>query len=79
MSKGGGGVGIIIRKRPEVWDIDSTQFHEPKVVRFEFISGIQQAFRIGYYLPRTTLDHLPDLKEALNRFLGREPIVLGGL
>ena len=32
---------------------------------------------VGAYLPPSTLEHLPDLEEALKRF--KDPIVLGGL
>ena len=28
------------------------------------------------YLPPSTLEHLPDLEEALDRFLGKDPIVI---
>ena len=45
----------------------------------EVISGNQLTPIIGEYLPPSTLDHLPDLEEALNRFLGRYPVVLGDL
>ena len=34
---------------------------------------------IGAYLPQSTLDHLPDLEEALNRFLGKGPVFLGDI
>ena len=34
---------------------------------------------IGSYLPPSTSDHIIDLEEALNRLLGRDPVVLGGL
>ena len=32
---------------------------------------------IGPYLSPSNLDHLPDLVKSLNRFPGREPVVLG--
>ena len=34
---------------------------------------------IGAYLTQSTLDHLPDLEEELNRFPGKEPVLLGDL
>ena len=35
----GGGGGLVTRKRPEGWDIESTNFHGPNVVIFEIVSG----------------------------------------
>ena len=34
---------------------------------------------IGAYMPLSTLDHLPDLEEALNRFPGSDPVFLWDL
>ena len=49
------------------------------MVSCEIVSGIQRTPLIGSYLPPTTLDQLPDLKEELNILPGRDPIVLGDL
>ena len=73
------GIGLVIRDRMEVWDIDSTQFHGPNVVSCEIILGIEHKPPISAYLPSTTLEHLPELEETLNCFPGRYPIALGEL
>ena len=49
------------------------------MVSCEVVSGDKQMPLIGAYIPLSSLDHLPDLEEALNRFMGRDPIVLGDL
>ena len=46
------------------------RFHGTNVVSCELVSGDQQMRIIGAYLPLSTLDHLLDLEESLNRFLG---------
>ena len=63
----------------KIWDTESAQFHGTNMVICEIDSGIQRTPLIGDYLPLTTLDHLPDLEEAQNIFLGRYPIVLRDL
>ena len=45
----------------------------------EIVSVTQWTPLIGFYLFPTTLDHLIYLKDALNSFMGRDPIVLGDL
>ena len=59
------------------WGIDSTRYHGPNVVRCENVTGLTQTLLVGVYLPPSTLEHLPDLDEALQRF--RDPIFLGYL
>ena len=73
------GVCLVMRKRPELWIVKSMRFHGPNMVIYEIVSGAHQTFIIKKYLPSSTIDHLPDLEEALNRFPGREPIVMGDL
>ena len=34
---------------------------------------------IGTYVPNSTLEHLPELEEAMTRFRDQDPIVLGYL
>ena len=46
------------------------------VVSCKVIVGYQWTPLIGTYLTQSTLDHLPDLEKVLNRFLGRDPVVL---
>ena len=47
------------------------------MVRCDIITGLTRTPLVGAYLPLLTLEHLPDLDEALKRF--RDPIVLGDL
>ena len=50
------------------------------MVTCKIFSGAQRTPLIGLYpSPLSTLDHLPDLEEALNRFPGRDPIIIGEL
>ena len=46
------------------------------MVSCEIITRLTQTPLVGAYLPPSTLEHLPDLEEVLQRFRG--PIVLGG-
>ena len=72
-----GGVGVVARERPARWGIESTRYHGPNVVSCENVTGLTQTPLIGAYLPPLTLEHLPDLEEALRRF--RDPIFLRDL
>ena len=74
-----GEVGIVSQKNPEGWISESMRFHGSNVVSSELISGNQRMSLISKYLPQSTLDSLPDLEEALNRFQVRESVVLGDL
>ena len=44
------------------------------MVSSEIVTGIHWTILIRAYLPPANMDRLPDLKEALNEFLGRDPI-----
>ena len=46
------------------------------MVSCEIVTGLTQTPLVGSYLPPSTLEHLPNLEEALQSF--RDPIVLGG-
>ena len=74
-----GGLGLATGDMTEGWEIESTQFHGPNLVSYKIISGTQRTPLIGIYLTLTTLDHIPDLEEALNHFLGIHPKILGDL
>ena len=74
-----GGVGMIIREKPQVWNINSTRFHGPNMVSCKVIYSNNIMPLIREYLPPSTLDYLTDLEETLNCFPRREPIVLGNL
>ena len=73
------GVVIALWENPEGWIIESTCFHRPNVVSCKLISGDQQTVLIGSCLSPSTLDHMPDLEEALKFFLFRDPVVLRDL
>ena len=75
----GGGVRLVLWERTEGWIVDSTRFHGPNMVSCEVIARYHQTPLIGAYLPLSTLDHLTDLGEALNRFLGRDSVILGDI
>ena len=56
-----------------------TRFHGPNVVSCEVVRGTYRTPIIGAYLLPTTLDHLPDIEEALEQFRGQDPILMGDL
>ena len=72
-------MGPILRERPEVCIVKPTRFHGPNVVSCEIVSDAQRNPLIGAYLPLSTIDCLEYLEEALNRFPGWDPIVMGDL
>ena len=49
------------------------------MVSYKLISINHKMSFIGAYLPLSTLDHLLDLEEEMNRFPGRDSVVLGDL
>ena len=49
------------------------------MVRCEVVDRDHRTPLTGAYLPPTTLYHLSDLEEVLNRLPGRDPIILGDL
>ena len=53
------------------------RYHGPNVVSCNIVTGLTRTPLVGAYLPLSTLEHLPDLEEALQRFRG--PIYLRGL
>ena len=65
------------REKPEGWIVNLTRFHGPKIVICKLIEGGQWTLIIRYYLPPSTMDHLPNLEEALNRLPGRGTFVGG--
>ena len=46
------------------------------MVSYKVVARNQRTPLIGGYITPLTLEQLPDLEEALNRFPGREPVVL---
>ena len=65
------------RESPVGRGIESTSYHGTNVVSCKFVTRITQTPLVGAYLPPSTLEHLPDLEEALKRF--KDPITLGDL
>ena len=61
-----GGMALIMRERPEGCIIKSKRFHGPDVVSCKIVSGSQRTLLIGVHLLPYTIDHLPDLEEAIN-------------
>ena len=55
------------------------RFHGPNVVICEVVTGRKRSPLISIYLPPSTLDHLPNLEEALTCFRYQDSIVLGDL
>ena len=49
------------------------------MVSCKIVSGGKWTPLIGAFPPPSNIDHLPDLEEALNRFLGRNYILMGDL
>ena len=66
---------MVTRERPVRWGIESTLYHGQNVVSCDIVAGLIRSPLVGEYLPPSTLEHLPDLEEAMKRF--RDPIVLG--
>ena len=72
-----GAVGMVTKERQEGWDIETTSFYGPNVMIYEIFNGIQRTNLIRAYLSPSNMDHLPDLEETLNHFLGRDIIIMG--
>ena len=58
---------------PVGWGIESTRYHRMNVVGCKIVTRLTQTPLVGAYLPPSTLEHLPNLEEALRR--SRDPIV----
>ena len=52
------------------------RFHGPNVVSFEKVIRPTRTPLVGVYLPHSTLEHLSDFKEKLQRFKWQDSIVL---
>ena len=70
-------LGMVTKERPEGWEIVSTLFHRPNMVGCVIFTGIKRTNLIMAYLRLPNMDHLPDLEETLNHFLGRDTIIMG--
>ena len=74
-----GGVSMIIKDQPQGWGIELTQFHRTNVRSCKIITGKNTPFIGAYPPPLFTVEHLPDLVEALTHFQDQEPILLWNL
>ena len=74
-----GGVCLVIQDQPHGWNIEAMRSHGTNVVGYKVITGGQQTPTICTYLPTYTLEHLPDLEEALVRFWDKDTTVIGDI
>ena len=68
---------MVTRERPVGWGIESTRYHRLNVVICKLVTGLTRNPLVRAYPHSSTLEHLPDLEEALKRF--KDPIVLRDL
>ena len=73
------GVGIFSGERPYTCFVESMCFHGPNMVSCKIVSGALRNPLIEAYLPPSIIYKLMDLEGAINRFPGREPIIMGDL
>ena len=79
-SRAGGDLGgdrEVMRERPFGWMIEYMRYHGPNMVSCKIVVRLTWTPLVGAYLPPLTLEHLPDLEEALQHF--RDPIFPGGV
>ena len=69
-------MGLVVRGQTDGQSVELKRFHGLNVVSCEILSVRQQASLIRAYLPLSTIEHLPDLEEALKRFMGNDSIVI---
>ena len=67
------------RERPDGWGIESKRFYCPNLVSCEIVTGHTWTLLVGDYLTPLMLEHLAEVKEAINQFNGQDPVVLGYL
>ena len=72
-----GGVELVVRYQPKGWSVESMHFHRPNMVSYEVATNIKRTLIIGAYLPPSTLEHSPELQEALTRLRDQDTILLG--
>ena len=72
-----GGMVLVLRDRLTGWVLELIFFHGPNLGICEVSRGTSRTPIIGAYVPLTTLTHLPDLEESLERFRVKYPILLG--
>ena len=81
--KNQGGLALAVRddgsERTKHWSVESLVRHGPNVLSCLLITGTQRTPLIGAYLPPSSLDDLPDLEAALQRFPNSKPTLQGDL
>ena len=68
---------LVVQDQPQGWILEAAQFHGPNVVSCEVITNGKRTQIISAYILPSTLEHLPDLKEALTCFQDQDPIFIG--
>lgn len=67
------------REAADDWHLESTRHHGPNCISTVMVAGDHRIPIVGIYLAPTSLDSLPDLDAALDRFPGQKVTVLGDL
>ncbi len=74
-----GGIALIWRPNKS-YEVEDWQICEPNVLLFTIVTGSQQFFAMGCYIPPNDLSTLQHIVQAWNECLhGHIPILLGGL
>ena len=74
-----GGASLVVQDQHQGWSIELTRFRCLDVVSCKVAADGKRTPPIGAYLPPSTLEHLPELEEALTQSGDQEMIVLGDL
>ena len=74
-----GGVALVFQEEPDGWSVESIRKHGPNVISCELVIGDTRTPLIGAYLPPGDLLTLPFVTEAIDRFPGKTPILMGDL
>ena len=72
-----GGVELVVQYQPKGWSVELTRFQSPNMVSYEVATNIKRTLIISAYLPPSTLEHSPELQEALTRLRDQATILLG--
>ena len=70
---------LFLRNLPKGWSLELKLFDRPNMLSCKVVRGTSRTLVIAAYLPPTTLARLPDLEEALERFLGQDTFLMGDL
>ena len=72
-------MGLIVRERTEGYSVDLMHFHGPNVASCEIVFIRHNTLLNVVYLTLSTIEHLPDIEDSLNRFPGKDSIIIGYL